>query len=78
MEKVLKRKIENLEKELIDIKDYTYRDIITCEKHIRNWRNKFLRLKNYCINHYPQTNYIIRIIEDDKEHVHPGEPTEWE
>ena len=45
MERVLERKVEELENEIINIKDYTYRDIVNCEKHIRNWRNKFFKIK---------------------------------
>ena len=59
MEKVLEKKVQHLEKELKEVKDYTLRDIIVCEDHIRSWRNRYLRLKEYCQDHIPNFSSIV-------------------
>jgi len=59
MERVLEKKIEHLEKELKDVKDYTLRDVILCETDMKIWRNRYLKLKEYCKQYVPDFEYIV-------------------
>ena len=64
MEYILKKKIQHLEKELKIVKEYTLEDVIQCETDTIIWRNRYLKLKEYCIYRIPEFESIVDIFDE--------------
>ena len=64
MEYILKKKIQHLEKELKIVKEYALEDVIQCETDTIIWRNRYLKLKEYCIHRIPEFESIVDIFDE--------------